>query len=552
MLRSQLHLATLALACVSLFLAGPSAAAAQEPSIGDYYEDSVDIGFRLRMPKDWVAAPPQPGEPNTIGTYQPPFVKYINISANEIMFLEGHLVKFDRRPKEEAESEEPEEREDGRIVIDPRRMNRGFDNVPDYVERHYRGSGLREVESGEFKLKGVEATEHLYKSTAGDGTEFYIWAVLYKVTPEVDVALIFNAPATRDWRKWQGNFRRMAKTFQTLEVTRPDAIAGKVTDSAYRTKKRNELSLEVARNDGWFLDETENYFIISDVQDPAFMRELKQRLEAIRDVYEELYPAEQAERMRLLQRQKELEKPATTDDGKEEEEKEPELVLQTAVGVTPQELSRCSVVRVCSNQSMYHQYGGPGGSAGYWNWMSEELVIFDDKAGGGRRDTWAVLNHEAFHQYIFYFYGNLSPHSWYNEGTGDYFSGYQLQKNRFVLKPFDWRQRTIQSAIRSDDPKGKRTIVPLKDLVRLTQGEYYGNNKYGLGGGENYAQGWSFIYFLRTGKGKARGWNDAWNGILDVYLETLAATRDLDQAVDVAFAGVDWDALEQCWKNYTL
>jgi hypothetical protein len=56
-------------------------------------------------------------------------------------------------------------------------------------------------------------------------------------------------------------------------------------------------------------------------------------------------------------------------------------------------------------------YGGPGGSAGYWNWGTQELVFFDDKGGDGRNDTWLVLNHEAFHQFIFYFYGNISPHS---------------------------------------------------------------------------------------------------------------------------------------------
>ena len=178
-------------------------------------------------------------------------------------------------------------------------------------------------------------------------------------------------------------------------------------------------------------------------------------------------------------------------------------------------------------------------------------MIYDDKAGGGRRDTWAVLNHEAFHQYIFYLYGSLAPHSWYNDGTGDFFSGYEYKHKKFVLKPFDWRVQTIKGALKEDTPE-KRTYVPLKELVRYSQAEYYGNNKYKLHGGYNYAQGWSFIYFLRTGAEKASGWNSAWNGILDTYFETLASTEDLDKAVDLAFAGVDWDELENCWKNYVL
>lgn len=528
-----------------LWLASPPASA-QRPSIGDFYEDAVMLGFKVRMPKGWDFGPPQPGEPNTIGTYQPPHVKYINISPSEVLFLEAHLAKFDRRPAPEPEPEAVTRDEDGRIVVDPRRMRpRAIPTLPAYIERHFRGSGLREIEKSEFRMRDVTATEYLFKAAGQLGTEYHIWAVLYELEPDLEVALIFNAPDSRDWRNWQGNLRRMGQSFQRVEVKAQQAQAGRSDDSAYRAQKRDQLALEVARNPGWSLEETDNYFIISSVADPAFMRELKHRLESIRRVYEELYPAEQAERIRFLAQERAGRKADGTGADPQDEE-EPEVVLRTTAGASPRELSRCSVVRVCANREQYHQYGGPGGSAGYWNWVSEELVIYDDKAVGGRRNTWAVLNHEAFHQYIFYFYGNISPHSWYNEGTGDFFSGYQLQANRFVLRKFDWRVRTIQENIRAN------RFVPLKELVRFTQSEYYGNNKYKFDGGMNYAQGWSLIYFLRTGKGGARCWNNAWDSILDTYLETLAATSNLDQAVDAAFAGVDWTQLEECWKSYTL
>lgn len=204
------------------------------------------------------------------------------------------------------------------------------------------------------------------------------------------------------------------------------------------------------------------------------------------------------------------------------------------------------MVRVCKDSTQYHQYGGPGSSAGYWSWVDEELVIYDDQKSGGRANTWAVLNHEAFHQYVFYFFGQLSPHSWYNEGTGDFFSGYQLEHGKFQLKPFNWRHRLIQGNLKEN------RYAPLKELVRWSQGEYYGSNKYKFDGGENYAQGWSFIYFLRTGAKTCKSWNPAWGTILDTYLRTLVETDDLDQAVDRAFAGVDWDVLEGTWKDFVL
>jgi hypothetical protein len=217
-----------------------------------------------------------------------------------------------------------------------------------------------------------------------------------------------------------------------------------------------------------------------------------------------------------------------------------------------------SVVRVCKNWQTYTLYGGPGGSAGYWNWVKEELVLYDDKASGGRRDTWVVLNHEAFHQYIHYFYGELDPHTWYNEGTGDFFSGYQLKHNRFTLDANPWRKTTAQSMVRqgpATKEKQGQGYVPLKELVKWSQSQYYGGNPYGIKGGECYAQGWALIYFLRTGgKNKAKGWRPAWDKILDVYLETLVQTGDLDEAVDKAFPFSDeeWEAFENSWKSYTL
>ena len=128
--------------------------------------------------------------------------------------------------------------------------------------------------------------------------------------------------------------------------------------------------------------------------------------------------------------------------------------------------------------------------------------------------------------------------------TGDFDAGYYYQHKKFKLKPFIWRVGTVKEMIRT----GK--YVPLKEIVRYSQGQYYGSSEYGTSGGHHYAQGWSFIYFMRTGPKKSRKWNEAWDHILQTYLDTLAETGDLDRAVDVAFEGVDWDELEEAWKDY--
>jgi hypothetical protein len=177
--------------------------------------------------------------------------------------------------------------------------------------------------------------------------------------------------------------------------------------------------------------------------------------------------------------------------------------------------------------------------------MEEELVLYDDRESRGRDFTWGVLSHEGLHQYVFAFFGNIAPHSWYNEGNGDYYFGFEFKNGKFKQGPARNRHENVKTLI------AERRHAPLQEFVRWTQPEYYGQNKLGLSQSECYAQGWSLVWFLRTGAGKAKGWQKEWATILDRYLEVLLDTGELDQAVTAAFEGVDWAAFEASWLAYT-
>jgi hypothetical protein len=520
-------------------------ALAQAPKAGPYYEEGSDLGFKVKVPDGWEFIPPAPDEGNIVATYEPKVPKYINMGGEEILFIHCWILSFDRRES----SKEGLERKS--VSVD----------IPSWIKRREQeiGTQFHQVEADEVTIDKVPCTELLFEgkssanvSSGRGGVPVYVYAMLYKLAPDLEVALVFNAPV-EDWGKWKKPLASMAKSFKRVEVERA-ATSSSAMGSTLRDQKRARLQAEIAKAPGWVLYETPNYFIISNNPDADFIEELKRRLEAIREVYEKDYPIEKAlaaKRARAERATTDAGSKTTPADGDGEEEGESESAAASKPGAEPadpMERSRTSVVRVCLNQDQYHSYGGPGGSAGYWNSRDEELVVYDDKASGGRGDTWITLNHEAFHQYIFYFYGNIAPHSWYNEGTGDYYSGYQINKRgKFELERNDWRLRTIQQNIR------EARYCPLKELVKWTQSQYYGNNEYKLGGGDNYAQGWAFVYFLRTGKkNKAKGWDPAWDGILETYLDTLAGSGDLDEAIDKAFAGVDWIAMEEAWKEYTL
>ena len=228
----------------------------------------------------------------------------------------------------------------------------------------------------------------------------------------------------------------------------------------------------------------------------------------------------------------------------------------------PSSLTR-SVVRVCGART---NGVWRASSAGYWNYRDEELVLYDDK--GGAAAHMGVLNHEAFHQYIFYFYGNLAPHSWYNEGTGDFFwvplkAGASPQALR-LARP-DHPRRDQVGRLRAD-----AGVPPLHPAGVLRRGRQELRPRLVL------------IYFLRTGKKNAKGWNSDWDSILDDYLNALNdawievkvqnilkngvefgedgrisvdfSNSDEDdaraKAVDIAIAGIDWEEFEAA-KAYT-
>ncbi len=530
-------------------LAGAVVHAQTAPKISNLYKDEVGLGFTIKAP-DWGFVPAQSHEVNAIGKYSDGRANYIiDYKANALVDeARVELLKFDRRKKADDSGDE---KGGGRPVPV------GEANFAAYAKAAL--GDWQEAERKTVKVDGLAATRILFKRTEGskdEGVELAALVYVYPLSPDVDVAMVGIGPGDKKkWGKWENAYDTAGKSLKRVELN-AKAIGTGPRSSAPRDEKRYKLEQEVAKNPGWKLFESPNYFVItSKTDDKEFIEELMTRLEAIREVYDEIYPVSLITELRLLAAARKKEEAAAnpTAKGDAKEGDEPEEAPRTVAGsADPMEMSRCSVVRVCKDKNEYHTYGGPPSSAGYWSSFHEELVIYDDQKGGGRRDTWATLNHEAFHQYIFYFLGNFAPHSWYNEGNGDFFSGYQITNRKFKLRPFDWRLGLVKENIKKSEKDVGVGVVPLKEIVRWTQAQYYGGSKYQTNGGDHYAQGWSFVYFLRTGKGNSKCWEPAYDNILSTYLRTLVETDDLNKAVDAAFAGIDFDKLEACWKEYTL
>lgn len=537
--RRAAELPAVGLAALLAVTAVAPAAAQSPPKLGALYEDKVGLGFTIKAP-DWAFVPARSHEVNTIGKYSDGGPNTIRNPRNGTPLEEARveLLKFDRRQKAEDGDKD-------RIRIP------GAANFAEYAKAQL--ADWRELERKEVKIDGMIATRLVLGRTEGskeDGVELALLIYVYPVSAELDIAVVgLGLGDKKKWSKWEGVYDQIGKSFKRAALDTKTFSAGPRSNSL-RDVKRFELEQKVAANPGWELFESPNYFVVtSKTDDKKFLDELMERLEAIREVYEEIYPVSLVKELRLMVKERENTGGAAP-QAPAEGESAPEAKT-VATTVDPMELSRCSVVRVCKDKNEYHSYGGRPGTAGYWSPFHQELVIYDDQASGGRRNTWATANHEAFHQYIFYFLGNFSPHSWYNEGNGDFFSGYQISNRKFKLRPFDWRLGLIKENIQKCDKDPATGVVPLKEILRWTQAQYYGDSKYKTDGGDHYAQGWSIVYFLRTGAGAAKDWDPAYGKILDTYLRTLVETDDLDKAVDTAFAGIDFAKLEAAWKAYT-
>ncbi|MCZ6690590.1 MAG: DUF1570 domain-containing protein [Planctomycetota bacterium] len=183
------------------------------------------------------------------------------------------------------------------------------------------------------------------------------------------------------------------------------------------------------------------------------------------------------------------------------------------------------------NKADYIAYGAPPRTGGYYSPFIRKLVLFDT---GNQERNLTTLYHEAFHQYLHY-YLERAP-QWFNEGHGDFFGACRKKQGakEFEIKPNLGRLRWIQSGL------GEGKYQPLPRLMTMTRGELYDPKTVSM----NYAQSWSFVYFLRQyQEGKYRP-------LLKKYYGQLQAGRGRRDAYNRTFGKLNMKRMEEQWKGF--
>ena len=345
--------------------------------------------------------------------------------------------------------------------------------------RDFKEEGLKDpiIEPEDEKLKkGLVARRAAYGANSPNGYKLVIdtWTV---TLPDFDLVFLYVLPSQgdRDDKKWLRTFETSVKSLRLIEK-----VAGpkRVTEGASYEEQYEYHKAEAEKTPGWTAVETpsEQYIIKTSSDDKGFIKEVIQRLESSRRVFEQDFPPSK-------------------------------------------EIEHVSVVRVCKDQDEFSQYGNTRpGVAGYFNPGTTELVLYDNKERD-RRETLAVMSHEAFHQYCYFLFDRSEAHRWFDEGHGDFYGCYEFKGRRATPTAhmpggLD-RYQNAKTLVRED--KFKPIFVHINYNHPQWQGQGPGNTS-------PYEQSWSIIYMLRMGtlgKVSKKVWEKEYADIIPNYIRVL-------------------------------
>jgi len=285
--------------------------------------------------------------------------------------------------------------------------------------------------------------------------------------------------ADKQAKSWLATFERAAKSFEAVAAGAAEAGTGSGSGSGYDAKLA-QVRAEAERTPGWRVVPTpsQKFILTTSCENQKFVEEIIGRLERSREVFEQDYPP-------------------------------------------PAEFGHVSIVRLCAKEEEFHRYGGTGGGvAGWFSPSTTELVLYDAK-DVDRNMSYAVMTHEAFHQYCHFLFGRSEAHRWFDEGHGDYYGGMKFDgpKPKITARMPGGLERL--SVIR--EMLQMETAKPLSEHLNFDHGQW---QTQGPSNVSCYAQSWSIVYMLRQGmlgNVNPKVWKKEYAAILPGYIETLRA-----------------------------
>jgi len=196
--------------------------------------------------------------------------------------------------------------------------------------------------------------------------------------------------------------------------------------------------------------------------------------------------------------------------------------------------SKKMLVRFMDSQNTYEQVGGNPRAAGFYSPSSKYLFIKQMPF----YNLVPTVYHEAFHQYLHAYVGDVQIPLWFNEGMAVYFEGMQRdgKSTTKTLNPKLIKRGKIRMV---KDAINTRTQIPLETLLKVTDEEFHDKENEALYYSQSFAV---MFYFMQISRGKA-----ALN-----YMKELKKTGDPEAANTKLFGKKmkNLKRIEASWKGY--
>jgi hypothetical protein len=351
-------------------------------------------------------------------------------------------------------------------------------------------SSMREYMSGVRRYPGVQCRESkfLKESMLPEGSSQFEFSfsngrstalgLCVEYAREQDPIGVLCVAESTQFDKLKNSFIASLASFKYIDVKKPDP-----DDDKGSLDKKDQLPIKTRYQDllkskppGWEINFSEKFprYIFYSNCKPEDLGQTITRLRMIRPVYEKAFPPV-----------------------------EKALVDRAA-----------PIVRICKDQEDFMTYSGKGqGVGGYWSPFRAELVVFrKSQILGSMNDLFfEILQHEGYHQYIYYACGEVDPHIIFHEGPAEYFGAMEPAGGTMVP--------TFKNTMRIGTVKGdvgSGNFVPFEQIFRMTQQQYYADST------RCYAQGWAMTTFMMLGKAKmGAAYKDEWGKIIPTYFGVL-------------------------------
>ncbi|MFT4647068.1 MAG: hypothetical protein ACI9X4_000275 [Glaciecola sp.] len=449
------------------------APSAQAQKVSKKYYEQSDHGFRFKPVDGYDMVPPQDREKEG-GLLAKASGKDFAVQMSGQGGMFNIVSNFELLRMIEKRQRVFEEGEEGTsVTFKYKRMGLGT-----YLERNYQGvKADKPTLDKEVKIKkGFMAQHRQWAAKAMGDAPMIIDTFSFKLD-DAHIHLI-HVMSEKHSKKWLKAFYKSAKTFQLMERTEVVTLNDEMSyEELVDFHDNNERA-----TGGWRAVATpsQRYIIKTDSDDDDFIQKAIARLEKSRDLYERDFPP-------------------------------------------TEKIEHVSIVRVCSTEEVFHSYGNTGAGVGGWfSPATTELVIYDGK-NRDRNATYAVMSHEAFHQYCHFLFQESAAHRWFDEGHGDYYGGAKMGRSKQAPMKITpkmpagfGRLGIIREMVQ------KVTYAPLEDHLNYNHRQWQSQDP--SNGVACYAQSWSIIYMLRQGAlGKVpnKVWKDEYKDIIPNYIRVL-------------------------------